>query len=85
MFGERTNKKRRYANRFPNVGETIRGHSFSQGFGGKGVNACVAAARLGTKNVSMLTKVLFFKTLKINPFRAQKKIISVENYAKKQS
>lgn len=29
------------------AGETLEGHTFSTGFGGKGANQCVAAARLG--------------------------------------
>ncbi|MBQ6264356.1 MAG: ribokinase [Clostridia bacterium] len=38
--------------RFPKLGETINGHSFSTAHGGKGANQAVAAARLGA-NVSM--------------------------------
>lgn len=33
----------------PLHGETIEGHTFSTGFGGKGANQCVAAARLGAR------------------------------------
>lgn len=36
-----------YCDRFPSDGETIVGLSFSQGFGGKGANQAVMAARLG--------------------------------------
>ncbi|XP_073834893.1 ribokinase [Musca autumnalis] len=38
-----------YVDRLPKEGETIRGHKFENGFGGKGANQCVAAARLGSK------------------------------------
>jgi ribokinase len=38
-----------YTPRFPVVGETIEGTDFKQGFGGKGANQAVAAARLGVK------------------------------------
>eukprot|EP01147_Barroeca_monosierra_P010775 gene10775-2860_t len=40
----------------PKPGETLHGHGFKKGFGGKGANQCVMAARLGAK-VSMITKV----------------------------
>lgn len=36
-------------NKRPEIGETIRGESFSTSFGGKGANQAVAAARLGAK------------------------------------
>lgn len=42
--------------RFPNVGETLTGHSLYQGMGGKGANQAVAAARLGA-NVSFVACV----------------------------
>ncbi|XP_058019258.1 ribokinase [Ahaetulla prasina] len=42
--------------RLPKVGETIHGYKFFTGFGGKGANQCVQAARLGTKT-SMICKV----------------------------
>ena len=35
------------AERFPRAGETIFGDSFYRGFGGKGANQAVAAARMG--------------------------------------
>lgn len=37
------------ASRFPNPGETLTGHSFTQCMGGKGANQAVAAARLGAQ------------------------------------
>ena len=40
-----------YVSRFPQVGETFKGDSFSIGFGGKGANQAVQAARLGAKVV----------------------------------
>lgn len=36
-----------YVPRLPKPGETIHGTKFNQGFGGKGANQCVAAAKLG--------------------------------------
>ena len=40
----------------PKPGETIHGHTFAQGFGGKGANQCVMAARLGA-HCAMVAKV----------------------------
>ncbi len=45
-----------YTNRFPKVGETIEGTDFKQGFGGKGANQAVAAAKLGAK-VAMIARL----------------------------
>ena len=45
-----------YTDKMPRKGETIEASTFSMGFGGKGSNQAVAAARLGA-NVMMLTKV----------------------------
>ncbi len=45
-----------YTNRFPKVGETIEGTDFKQGFGGKGANQAVAAAKLGAR-VSMIARL----------------------------
>lgn len=42
--------------RFPNVGETLEGHSFYMGFGGKGANQAIMSARLGA-HVTMVTKL----------------------------
>jgi ribokinase len=42
-----------YANRVPNAGETVIGERFQMGFGGKGANQAVMAARLGGR-VSMV-------------------------------
>ncbi|XP_074251746.1 ribokinase isoform X3 [Saimiri boliviensis] len=42
--------------RLPKPGETIHGHKFFIGFGGKGANQCVQAARLGAKT-SLVCKV----------------------------
>ncbi len=36
-----------YMDRFPNKGETLKGHSFRTGAGGKGLNQAIAAAKLG--------------------------------------
>ena len=45
-----------YVPRLPRVGETLHGHRFQMGFGGKGANQAVMAARLGA-NVSMIAKL----------------------------
>jgi ribokinase len=45
-----------YTNRFPKVGETIEGTDFKQGFGGKGANQAVAAAKLGAR-VAMIARL----------------------------
>lgn len=45
-----------YVSRFPKPGETIHGSKFNTGFGGKGANQCVMAARLGAKT-AMIGKV----------------------------
>ncbi|XP_078068382.1 ribokinase isoform X2 [Mustelus asterias] len=39
-----------YTPRLPKAGETIHGHKFLIGFGGKGANQCIQAARLGAKS-----------------------------------
>lgn len=44
------------APRLPKAGETIHGHKFFIGFGGKGANQCIQAARLGAKT-AMVCKV----------------------------
>ncbi|XP_078398828.1 ribokinase isoform X1 [Cetorhinus maximus] len=45
-----------YTPRLPKAGETIHGHKFFIGFGGKGANQCIQAARLGAKS-AMVSKV----------------------------
>ncbi|KAM6460850.1 ribokinase isoform 5-T5 [Liasis olivaceus] len=45
-----------FTTHLPKAGETIHGHKFFTGFGGKGANQCVQAARLGAKT-SMICKV----------------------------
>eukprot|EP00794_Sanderia_malayensis_P020308 gene20308-22300_t len=45
-----------YVPRFPRAGETLSGHKFSIGCGGKGANACVMATKLGAKT-SMISRV----------------------------
>lgn len=42
--------------RLPRPGETLAGHAFHLGFGGKGANQAVAAARLGA-SVSLVARV----------------------------
>ncbi|XP_046900933.1 ribokinase isoform X2 [Hypomesus transpacificus] len=44
------------ATRLPKEGETIHGHRFFIGFGGKGANQCIQAARLGAQT-AMVCKV----------------------------
>ncbi|XP_015767876.1 PREDICTED: ribokinase-like [Acropora digitifera] len=48
-----------YVPRLPKAGETIHGTKFSMGFGGKGANQCIMAARLGAKT-AMVAKVSLF-------------------------
>jgi len=45
-----------YVERFPRPGETLHGHRFTTGYGGKGANQAVMAARLGSI-VSMVGRV----------------------------
>ena len=45
-----------YTDRLPQLGETIHGNRFQMGFGGKGANQAVTAAKLGA-NVTMITKL----------------------------
>lgn len=45
-----------YVPRLPKAGETLHGTSFATGFGGKGANQCVAAAKMGAKT-AMVAKV----------------------------
>eukprot|EP00301_Raphidiophrys_heterophryoidea_P005973 c1244_g1_i1.p1 GENE.c1244_g1_i1~~c1244_g1_i1.p1 ORF type:complete len:333 (-),score=95.06 c1244_g1_i1:66-1064(-) len=45
-----------YTHRLPAVGETLKGHKFAVGFGGKGANQAVQAALLGS-SVSMVSKI----------------------------
>lgn len=45
-----------YVPRMPKAGETLHGTSFATGFGGKGANQCVAAAKMGGKT-AMIAKV----------------------------
>ena len=45
-----------YVPRLPRMGETLHGDRFHMGFGGKGANQAVMAAKLGSK-VTMVTKV----------------------------
>lgn len=37
-----------YVDRLPVTGETVHGNRFTVGFGGKGANQCVMAAKLGS-------------------------------------
>lgn len=45
-----------YVDRTPKIGETIAGNKFEKGFGGKGANQCVQAAKLGG-HVAMISKL----------------------------
>ena len=45
-----------YVHRAPEVGETVLGHNFSMGMGGKGANQAVAAARAGAQ-VSFIGRI----------------------------
>lgn len=46
-----------YVPHLPRMSETVKGRSFESGFGGKGANQCVAAAKLGSRT-AMVAKVL---------------------------
>ncbi len=45
-----------YVERMPKAGETLEGNNFQMGFGGKGANQAIAAAKLGG-NIAMLTAI----------------------------
>ena len=45
-----------YVPKLPKIGETLHGNKFSMGFGGKGANQAVMAAKLGA-DVAMITKL----------------------------
>ena len=45
-----------YVSRLARPGETIHGDAFRTGYGGKGANQCIMAARLGA-DVAMVAKV----------------------------
>jgi sugar/nucleoside kinase (ribokinase family) len=51
-----TDARARYGDRMPVIGETIHGSRFETGFGGKGANQCVQAAKLGA-SAAMISKV----------------------------
>ena len=51
-----THTRTSYVPRLPKPGETIKGSNFCKGFGGKGANQCVMAARLGART-AMVAKV----------------------------
>ncbi|KAG0697398.1 Coiled-coil domain-containing protein 25 [Chionoecetes opilio] len=53
-------QKRNYTPRLPRPGETLHGHKFCVGFGGKGANQCVAATRLGA-TTAMVAMLVFLK------------------------
>jgi ribokinase len=61
-----------YTARFPKVGETIEGTDFKQGFGGKGANQAVAAAKFGAR-VSMVGRLGMdgFGTQTLENFKTQ--------------
>ena len=64
-----------YVSRLPKPGETIHGTSFSQGFGGKGANQCVMAARLGARS-AMVAKV---SNLDVQMFAISQRFIICSN------
>jgi len=45
-----------YVERIPEPGETVEGYRYETGFGGKGANQCIAAAKLGA-NTCMVARV----------------------------
>lgn len=46
-----------YVPHLPGAGETLRATKFQNGFGGKGANQCVAAAKLGS-STALISKVI---------------------------
>ena len=56
MYSNKHAHMHSYVPRLPKPGETIQGTPFSKGFGGKGANQCVMAARLGART-AMVAKV----------------------------
>lgn len=56
------------APRLPRAGETIHGQAFFIGFGGKGANQCIQAARLGAKT-TMVCKVWNQNPVSIHPLQ----------------
>ncbi|KIH44485.1 hypothetical protein ANCDUO_25489 [Ancylostoma duodenale] len=56
VFGSINQDLISYTDEFPRPGESVRGHSFQMGSGGKGANQAVAAARLGAK-VQLIARV----------------------------
>jgi sugar/nucleoside kinase (ribokinase family) len=50
-----------YVSRLPKAGETLHGSKFSMGFGGKGANQCIMAARLGcdTAMVAKASRIFY--------------------------
>ena len=44
-----------YCERYPEPGETIMGHKFHSGFGGKGANQCIMASKFKDVQVTMVT------------------------------
>ncbi|EPB73905.1 ribokinase [Ancylostoma ceylanicum] len=56
VFGSINQDLISYTNEFPRPGESVRGHSFKMGSGGKGANQAVAAARLGAK-VQLIARI----------------------------
>lgn len=48
-----------YVPHLPAAGETLRATKFQNGFGGKGANQCVAAAKLGS-STALISKVISF-------------------------
>ena len=59
--------------RLPKIGETLFGQSFHMGFGGKGANQAVMAARLGA-NVTMVSKLGndYFGEITLQNYKQQK-------------
>ncbi|KAI1294581.1 Ribokinase [Halotydeus destructor] len=77
-----------YASRFPKPGETLTGHHFTRGCGGKGANACVAAARLGLRGPLLTTNVgdddfgrEMFNTYKDHGIRTDNVLVNKESHS----
>lgn len=61
--------------RLPKAGETIHGFKFFIGFGGKGANQCIQAARLGAR-ATMVCKVCNHSEVRSCPPKIQSTLVN---------
>lgn len=64
-----------YVPHLPTAGETLRATRYQHGFGGKGANECIAAAKLGSKT-ALISKVSLITFNFIQRFFTQPIILS---------